>query len=68
MIDGSRSPWRVCFHLVEGDHAPSHVHVYGKNGKLISRVKLDTMEPMDAARIDRRIVAIIRDLQKEGRL
>ena len=45
-----------------------HVHVYGKNGKLISRVKLDTMEPMDAARIDRRIVAIIRDLQKEGRL
>ena len=52
----------------KGDHAPSHVHVYGKSGKLISRVKLDTMEPMDATGIDRRIVAIIRDLQKEGRL
>lgn len=52
----------------KGDHAPTHVHVYGKGGKLISRVKLDTMEPMDAERIDRRIVAIIRDLQKEGRL
>ena len=28
----------------KGDHAPSHGHVYGKNGKLISRVKLDTMD------------------------
>jgi hypothetical protein len=39
----------------KGDHVPSHV-------------KLDTMEPMDATRIDRRILAIIRDLRKEGRL
>jgi len=52
----------------KGDHSPSHVHVYEKSGKLVSRVKLDTMEPMDAARIDRRIISIIRDLQKEGRL
>ena len=52
----------------KGDHNPSHVHVYGKSGKLISRVKLDTMEPMDTTRIDRRIIAIIRDLRKEGRL
>jgi hypothetical protein len=44
------------------------VHVYGKNGKLVSRVKLDTMKPMDAPRIDRKIISIIRELQKEGRL
>ena len=52
----------------KGDHDPRHVHVYGKSGKLISRVNLATMEPMDATRIDRRIFAIIRDLRKEGRL
>jgi hypothetical protein len=27
----------------KGDHDPSHVHVYGKSGKLISRVNLATM-------------------------
>ena len=37
-------------------------------GYAASRVKLDTMEPLDATRIDRRIIAIIRDLRKEGRL
>jgi len=51
-----------------GDHAPHHVHVFDKNGKLITRVNLETMEPMDIPSVDRRILEIIRELRDEGRL
>ena len=51
-----------------GDHPPRHVHVFDKNGTLITRVNLETMEPMDIPRIERKIMEIIRDLQNEGRL
>ena len=51
-----------------GDHTPRHVHVFDKNGRLITRVNLDTMEPMDIPKVDRRIATLIRELQDEGRL
>ena len=51
-----------------GDHDPRHVHVFDKNGKLITRVNLDTLLPMDIPKMDRRIVELIRELQREGRL
>ena len=51
-----------------GDHSPRHVHVFDKNGKLITRVNLETMEPMDIPTVDRRILEIIRELRDEGRL
>lgn len=51
-----------------GDHSPSHVHVFDKNGKLISRVNLETMRPMDIPKIDSRIITLIRELRDEGRL
>ncbi len=51
-----------------GDHTPRHVHVFDKNGKLITRFNLETMEPMDIPRLDRKIVTLIRELQNEGRL
>jgi len=51
-----------------GDHAPPHVHVFDKNGKLITRVNLDTMRPMDIPRVSPKILDLIRDLRLEGRL
>jgi hypothetical protein len=51
-----------------GDHSPRHVHVFDKNARLITRVNLDTMQPMDVATISPKILDLIRELQKEGRL
>jgi hypothetical protein len=38
-----------------GDHPPRHVHVFDNDGKIITRVNLDTMEPMDVRKIDKRL-------------
>ena len=51
-----------------GDHSPHHVHVFDKNGKLITRVNLDTMQPMDIPKVESKILVLIRELQDEGRL
>jgi hypothetical protein len=51
-----------------GDHAPRHVHVFDKNGKLLNRINLETMRPMDAPKVGRKILELIRTLQVEGRL
>ena len=51
-----------------GDHSPRHVHVFDKHGRLITRVNLETMRPMDISKIERKILVVIRELQNEGRL
>ena len=51
-----------------GDHDPRHVHVFDKDGRLLTRVNLDTMQPMDIARISRKVLALIDELRNEGRL
>ena len=39
-----------------GDHDPRHVHVFDKDDRLLTRVNLDTMQPMDIARISRKVL------------
>ena len=51
-----------------GDHSPRHVHVFDKNGKLITRVNLETMQAMDIPKVERKILQLIRQLQNENRL
>jgi hypothetical protein len=51
-----------------GDHPPRHIHVFDKNGRLITRVDLETMQAMDIPKIERKILELIRELQREGRL
>ena len=51
-----------------GDHKPRHVHVFDKNSKLITRVDLETMQAMDIPKIERKVLELIRELQREGRL
>ena len=51
-----------------GDNAPRNVHVFEKNGKLITRVNLETMQPMDIPKVKGTILELIRELQNEGRI
>jgi hypothetical protein len=51
-----------------GDHKPRHIHVFDKNERLITRVNLETMQAMDIPKIERKIVELIRELQREGRI
>ena len=51
-----------------GDHNPRHVHVFDNHGRLITRVNIATMQPMDIPKIERKILELIRELKREGRL
>jgi hypothetical protein len=49
-----------------GDHAPKHVHVYDDRG-LVVKWDLDHEVPMQG-RPAQRVLDLIRELQREGRL
>jgi len=51
-----------------GDHAPRHVHVYDSKRKFIGRLDLDRMAGVEGWRPDRKLITLIQDLQREGRL
>jgi hypothetical protein len=42
--------------------------VFDKDDRLITRVNLETMQPMDISQIEGKILVLIRQLQDEGRL
>jgi hypothetical protein len=50
----------------KGDHSPRHVHVY-KDSKLLVKWNLDDWVPMKG-RATSRVLALIRQLEREGRL
>jgi hypothetical protein len=49
-----------------GDHEPRHVHVF-REGRLVVKWDLDRWRPMKGA-ADRRILALLGELRKEGLL
>ncbi len=51
-----------------GDHRRRHVHVFDKDDRLIARVNLETMQPIDNSKIEGKILVLIRQLHDEGRL
>lgn len=51
-----------------GDHAPRHVHVFDKNGRLLTRVNLETMRAMDIPKASLKVITLIQELKAEGRL
>lgn len=51
-----------------GDHSPRHVHVFDKNGRLITRVNLETMRAMDIPKVSAKVITLIRELRNEGLL
>jgi hypothetical protein len=50
----------------KGDHSPRHVHVY-KDARLLVKWNLDDWVPMKG-RATARILALIRQLEREGHL
>jgi hypothetical protein len=51
-----------------GDHPPRHVHVSDRDGNLLGRIALETMEPLDDWKPPRKALEIIRELQTKGKL
>jgi hypothetical protein len=42
--------------------------VFDKNGRLLTRVNLETMRAMDIPKASRKVIALIQELKDEGRL
>ena len=51
-----------------GDHEPRHVHVETANGRLIGRFDLRTRLGMEHWQPDKKLLRIIEELEREGRL
>lgn len=51
-----------------GDHEPRHVHVFDGKARLLGRVAIETKTPLDAWMPTKKVVEIITELQREGRL
>lgn len=51
-----------------GDHPPRHIHVSDSNGEILGRVRVDTAEAVDEWQPPRKVIDIIKELQREGRL
>jgi hypothetical protein len=51
-----------------GDHSPRHVHIETETEKLLGRFNLETMSGMAGWQPPGKLVKIIKDLQREGRL
>ena len=49
-----------------GDHRPRHVHVF-REGKLVLKWDLDRRLPMEGV-VSRRLLKLLRDLDREGKL
>ena len=51
-----------------GDHAPRHVHVYDAKGRQIGRLDIDRLVGVENWKPDRKLVKLVEDLKREGRL
>ena len=51
-----------------GDHDPRHVHVYDAKGRFVGRFDLDTQTGHEGWIPDRKLLKLIIELQKQGRL
>ncbi len=51
-----------------GDHVPRHIHVYNSKGKLIGRLDLDLMEGIEGWIPDKKLLKLVEELAREGRL
>ena len=51
-----------------GDHSPHHIHVETETGKLLGRFDLEKMKGMAGWQAEQKLIRIVRELQREGRL
>ncbi len=51
-----------------GDHQPPHVHVETDKGRLIGRFDLRTRRGMEGWQPDKKLLKVIAELEREGRI
>jgi len=51
-----------------GDHEPRHVHIQSANGKPLGRFNLQTREGMEGWQPSKKLLDIIEELERSGRL
>jgi len=51
-----------------GDHSPRHVHVYDKSGRFLGRIQVPSGQPLEAWTPPAKVLTIINELIREGRL
>ena len=51
-----------------GDHPPRHLHVCDSDEKLLGRLNLETMMGIEGWQPSKKLLQIVADLQREGRL
>jgi hypothetical protein len=51
-----------------GDHPPRHIHVSDTNGRILGRIRLDTKQSIDPWKPPRKVIEIIEELQRTGRI
>jgi len=51
-----------------GDHSPRHVHIETPGGKLLGRLDLTTLDGIEGWQPSKKLLKIIEELKKEGRL
>lgn len=52
----------------KGDHPPPHVHVKTSSGRKIGRLDIVSMRGLEDWTPDRKLVQVIEELKREGRL
>jgi hypothetical protein len=67
-MDGKDRRGGYVFEWWIGDHPPGHIHVSDSNGRLLGRIRLDSMESIDAWKPPRKVIEIIEELQRTGRI
>jgi hypothetical protein len=51
-----------------GDHVPRHVHVYDSQGRFLGRLDVDQLIGVEGWMPDRKLLKLIEELRREGRL
>jgi len=51
-----------------GDHVPRHVHVYDSKHRFIGRLDVDRLVGVEGWTPDRKLIKVVEDLKREGRL
>ena len=51
-----------------GDHVPRHIHVYDSKHRLLGRLDLDRMTGIEGWIPEHKLIKLVRDLKREGRL
>src|SRR5207249_1958361 len=59
---GYRIEWFI------GDHGPRHVHVYEAKERFLGRLDIERMRGLEGWKPSRKLIKVIEELRKEGRL